>query len=67
MIISVAAYVKDKEIRKVVLKSDNIRYRTLEKCYAIPGYAELSLKEKNALYDKVRMIVEKEIEKEAAN
>ena len=45
-IISVAAYVKDKKVRKVVLKSDNIRYRTLEKCYSIPGYAELSLKEK---------------------
>ena len=63
-IISVAAYVKDDEVRKVVLKSDNIRSRTIEKCYTIPGYAELSLEEKNALYDKVRMIVEKEIEKE---
>ena len=60
MIISVAAYVKDEEIRRVVLKSDNIRCRTLEKCYAIPGYAELSLKEKNAVYDKVRKMVEKE-------
>ena len=66
MIISVAAYVKDDEVRKAVLKSDNIRNRTLEKCYVIPGYAELSLEEKNALYDKVRMIVEKEIEKEMA-
>ena len=66
-IISVAAYVKDNEVRKVVLRSDCIRSRTLEKCYAIPGYAELPLKEKNAVYDKVRMIVEKEIEKEATN
>ena len=66
MIISVAAYVKDDKVRKAVLKSDNIRSRTIEKCYAIPGYTELSLKEKNALYDKVRMIVEKEIEKETA-
>ena len=62
MIISVAAYVKDDEIRKAVLKSDNIRSRTLGKCYAIPGYAELSMEEKNAVYDKVRMIVEKEID-----
>ena len=54
MIISVAAYVKDEEIRRVVLKSDNIRCRTLEKCYAIPGYAELPPEEKNAVYDKVR-------------
>ena len=65
MIISVAAYVKDDEVRKAVLNSDNIRSRTLEKCYTIPGYAELPLKEKNAMYDKIRMIVEKEIEKEA--
>ena len=61
MIISVAAYVKDNEVRKFVLKSDNIRCRTLEKCYAIPGYAELPLKEKNAVYDKVRLMIEKEI------
>ena len=65
MIISVAAYVKDDEIRKVVLKSDNIRSRTIEKCYTIPGYIELPRKVKNAVYDRVRMIVEKEIEKEA--
>ena len=65
MIISVAAYVKDKEVCEFVLKSDNIRCRTLEKCYSIPGYVELPLKEKNAVYDKVRMIVEKEIENEA--
>ena len=62
MIISVAAYVKDDEVRKAVLNSDNIRSRTLEKCYAIPGYTELPRKVKNAVYDKVRIIVEKEIE-----
>ena len=64
MIISVAAYVKNVEVRKAVLKSDDIRSRTLEKCYTIPGYIELPRKVKNAVYDKVRMIVEKEIEKE---
>ena len=67
MIISVAAYVKDGKIRNAVLKSDNIRSRTLEKCYTIPGYTELPRKVKNAVYDKVRMKVEKEIEKEATN
>ena len=59
-IISVAAYVKDDEVRKVVLKSDNIRFRALERCYSIPGYADLPRKVKNAVYDKVRKIVEKE-------
>ena len=60
MVISVAAYASD-EVRKVVLKSDNIRHRTLEKCYSIPGYTELPRKVKNAVYDDVRLRIEKEI------
>ena len=61
MIISVAAYVKDDEVRKVVLKSDNIRLRTLERCYSIPGYADMPRKVKNAVYDNVRLMIEKGI------
>ena len=61
MIISVAAYVKDDEVRRAVLKSDNIRRRTLEKCYSIPEYADLPLKVKNVVYDNVRLMIEKEI------
>ena len=59
MIISVAEYVKDNEVRKVVLKSDNIRRRTLEKCYSVPGYADLPRKVRNAVYDNVRLMIEK--------
>ena len=62
MVISVAAYVSG-EARNVVLKSDNIRNRTLEKCYSIPGYTELPRKVKNAVYDNVRLMIEKENEK----
>ena len=62
MITSVAEYVRDNEVRKVVLKSDNIRRRTLEKCYSIPGYAELPRKVRNAVYDNVRLMIEKDIE-----
>lgn len=62
MVISVAAYASD-EVRKVVLKSDSIRRRTLEKCYSIPGYIELPRKVKNAVYDNVRLMIEREIEK----
>ena len=62
MVISVAAYASD-EVRKVVLKSDNLRRRTLEKCYSIPGYTELPRKVKNAVYDDVRLRIEKEIER----
>ena len=63
MIISVAEYVRDNEVRKVVLRSDCIRNRALEKCYSIPGYAELPRKVKNAVYDNVKLMIEKEIEK----
>ena len=62
MVISVAAYVSG-EARNVVLKSDNIRNRTLEKCYSIPGYTELPRKVRNAVYDNVRLMIEKEIER----
>ena len=60
MVISVAAYASG-EARKFVLKSDDIRRRTLEKCYSIPGYTELPRKVKNAVYDDVRLRIEKEI------
>ena len=62
MIISVAEYVRDNEVRKAVLRSDYIRNKTLEKCYSIPGYAELPRKVKNTVYDNVRLRIEKEIE-----
>ena len=61
MLISVAAYVKNDEVRKVVLKSDNIRRRTLERCYSIPGYADLPRKVQNAVYDNIKLMIEKEI------
>ena len=60
-IISVAEYVRDNEVRKVVLRSDHIRHRTLEKCYSIPGYTELPRKVKNAVYDNVKLTLEKAI------
>ena len=63
MIISVAEYVRDNKVRKSVLRSDYIRNKTLEKCYSITGYDELPLKVKNAVYDRVRLSIEKEIEK----
>ena len=58
MIISVAEYVKDNDVREGVRRSDNIRHRTLEKCYSIPGYADLPRKVQNAVYDNVRALIE---------
>ena len=60
MIISVAEYVKDIEVREVVRRSDNIRSRTFEICYCIPGYADLPRKVQNAVYDKVKLMIENE-------
>ncbi len=54
MIISAAFYAENEDIAKAVLKSDLIRRTALDVCYAIPGYAELPLEEKNRIYDKVR-------------
>ena len=59
MISSVAEYVKDNRVREAVRRSDNICRRTLEKCYSILGYDELPLKEKNTVYDTVRLMIEK--------
>ena len=58
MIISVAEYVKDNDVREGVRRSDNIRLRTLDKCYSIPGYADLPRKVQNAVYDNVRALIE---------
>ena len=61
MIISVAEYVKDNRVRGAVRRSDSIRHRTLEKCYSVPGNADLPRKVRNAVYDNVRVMIEKEI------
>ena len=58
-IISVAEYVKDSRVREAVRRSDNIRRGTIEKCYSIPGYADMPRKVRNAVYDNVRLMIEK--------
>lgn len=59
-IISVAEYAESETIAAAVRMSDTIRKRTLARCYAIPGYAELPLQEKNAQYDKIKAEVIRE-------
>ena len=60
-IISVAEYAKDSRVREAVRRSDNIRRRTLEKCYSIPGYADLSRKVRNAVYEMKRHATANEV------
>jgi hypothetical protein len=54
MILSVAHCAETEEVTNAVLVSDQVRRKTLDACYAIPGYADLSLEEKNRIYDKVK-------------
>jgi hypothetical protein len=53
-VISAAYYSNDKEVQNAVLKSDEIRDKTLNACYEIPGYESLSLTEKNRHYDRIK-------------
>lgn len=53
-VISVAYFADNQRVMEAVLQSDEIRRRTLERCLAIPGYRELSLEEKNKIYDRIR-------------
>lgn len=41
--------------------SAKIRDLTLTRCYAIPGYAEKSLDDKNKIYDAIKKDVEAEL------
>lgn len=54
MTISVAAYAQNDEVKRAIIESDNIRRLTLDACYAIPGYIDLALKDKNEIYDKTK-------------
>jgi hypothetical protein len=56
MILSVADYAESGEIARAVVSSDQARAKALDTCYAIPGYADLPLEEKNRTYDKIRRV-----------
>ena len=53
MIISVAHFT-DGETREVILKSNEVRRKTLSTCYAIPGYDDMPLEGKNRIYDEIK-------------
>ena len=53
-VISAAHFAENDEIKDTVLESDVLRNKALDVCYSIPGYKELSLDEKNRLYDLVQ-------------
>lgn len=58
-VVNVSAFVNDENLRAVLNRSADIRRKTLNACYQIPGYEDLPLNEKNAIYDAIRKIFEK--------
>lgn len=54
MVVSIAAYAEEADIRKEVAKSFDLRVAVLDIVYGIPGYREASLATKNYIYDIVR-------------
>ncbi len=60
IIISVAHFAKDETIKNAVLRSDEIRQKTLNYCCSIVGYESLPLNEKNKIYDSVKALYEKQ-------
>jgi len=57
IILSVAHFTNDNNIKNEILKSDYVRNETLKKCYEISGYKNLSLNEKNKIYDTLKIQV----------
>jgi hypothetical protein len=58
-VISIAQILHDPEIKSAIRRSDNIRTATLNICYSIPGYAQLTRPEKNQIYDRIRQEVKR--------
>lgn len=61
MVISVACFAGSKKVRDDLLLFDDVRRRTLDACYGIPGYADLPRVVKNKIYDRVKARVMKEV------
>jgi len=52
-VLSVAYFSTNEEIKQTVLNSDKIRNKALKQCINTPGYNNMSLDEKNKLYDTI--------------
>ena len=61
MVLSVASFAGDKKVRDELVLCDEIRRRTLDACYGIPGYVGLPRAVKNKVYDRVKVRVMKEV------
>lgn len=57
IVIDVAEYAEDEDVRTVLLACTAIRNRALEICYDIPEYRTATLATKNQVYDAVRNLL----------
>ena len=57
IIIDVAEFAEDEDVRTVLRACTAIRNRALEICYDIPEYRTASLETKNKVYDAVRNLL----------
>lgn len=53
MVINVGAFT-DRAVYETLCDMASVREETLKRCYAIEGYADLPLEEKNRIYDEVK-------------
>ena len=58
--ISIAEMAEDEKIKAEIMYYEIIRAETLNRCYAMNHYKNLSTEEKNVIYNKVRREVESE-------
>lgn len=65
-IINVAYFVDDPLIKNNLLFYSDIRYKTLNYCYNLPGYAEMSRDHKLKIYDSARYEIGKNAARELA-
>lgn len=60
MVINVAAFAAE-EVKNELVYLAGVRAETLRRCYAMPGYKELPLEDKNNVYDKTKAEVMEEL------
>lgn len=58
--VNVAAFLRDDTQRAILCKAAEIRRKVLDACYLIPGYIDLPRDERNAIYDRVRALIEQD-------
>ena len=57
----IAGVVENPDIAAEIMRYSEIRNETLNRCYTMENYKDLSLEEKNKIYDRIKREVELEL------